>query len=160
MRKLAKILTAIAMALLIFLLIAFYGVTLRVEVIGFSPQSARTNPTLTQELVESARRNDMLSNRFRIPTRDSLDSYQLIFIELRVRNIGLLPAEWVQIRLSPDPMDVALFPNSEGDVPGFGSSREISATLLAEAEAPSASRAMWIDYYVFGRKFEVPIALQ
>ena len=159
MRKLAKILTIAALSLLVLLAILSMGVLLRVDSVRFVPQSARANPALTQELIGAARRDDMLSNRFRIPTRDGLDSYQLISIKIDVRNVGLWPAEWVQLRLSPDPMDIALFPGGEVDVFGFGTAQQIDAMLLCEAEAPASPRPMWLDYYVFGRKFEIPISV-
>lgn len=157
MLKLAKILTGITLTVLAFLLLAVFGVALRVELLEFSAIPARSNPELAAELIETAQRDDMASDLFMRPTSSNLDNYQLITIRIGVRNFGILPAEWVQLRLSPDPEDVALFPGGEVDVPGFGLSREIKATLLSVAEADQAPREMRLEYYVFGRRLEVAV---
>lgn len=159
MIKLARVLTGITLVVLAFLALCLYGVGLRVELTSFSAVSARINPDGAQELIETARRDDMGSDLYHRPTRDSLDEYQVITIKVDVRNIGVLPAEWLQLRVMPDPADVALFPGGEIDVPGFGSRREITATLLAHAEAPKEPRQMRLEYYVFGRRLEVAVPI-
>lgn len=159
MFKLAKVLTGITMVVLAFLALCLYGTALRVELAAFGAASARTDPDRAEALIETARRDDMASDLYKRPTRESLDDYQLIRIKVRVRNIGILPAEWVQLRLVPDAADVALFPGGEIDVPGFGAAREIDATLLAHAEAPKAPRRMRLEYYVFGRRLEASVPL-
>ncbi len=159
MLKLAKFLTGITLVVLSILAICLYGVGLRVELTSFAAVSARVNPDSAQALIETARRDDMGSDLFKRPTRESLDDYQVISIKVAVRNIGVLPAEWLQLRVVPDPADVALFPGAEIDIPGFGSQREINATLLAHVEAPKDPRQMRLEYYVFGRLMEVAVPI-
>ena len=159
MVKLAKILTGATLVLLAFLAIALFGVRLRVDVTAFSPTPARTDAALAEELIRTAARDDMDSDLFKRPTREGVDSYQLITIKLRARNIGILPAEWVQLRIAPDPADIALFSGGEVDIPGLFQAREIQATLLSEAEAGTALRRLSLEYYVFGRKLEVAVPI-
>ncbi len=159
MQKLARFLTGVTLVVLALLALCLYGVRLQVELTSFSAASARNDPDRAQELIETARRDDMGSDLYMRPTRERLDDYQIISIKLNVRNIGILPAEWVMLRLTPEPADVALFPGGEIDVPGFGSQRALSATLLAHIEAPKDPRQMRLEYYVFGRRLEVSVPL-
>ena len=159
MVKLAKILTGATLVLLAFLAIALFGVRLRVSVVEFSAQPAREHIELSEELIRTAARDDMDSDLFKRPTRTGIDRYQLITIKLRARNVGILPAEWVQLRIAPDPGDIALFSGGEVDIPGLFRTREITGTLLAETEAGTALRRLSLEYYVFGRKLEVAVPI-
>ena len=159
MVKLAKILTATTLVLLAFLAIALFGVRLRVDVVEFSQASAREHAELAESLIRAAAGDDMDSDLFKRPTRDGIGNYQLITIKLRARNVGILPAEWVQLRIAPDPADIALFSGGEVDIPGLFQSREIQGTLLSEVEAGTALRRLSLEYYVFGRKLEVAVPI-
>ena len=157
MKKLAQVLTGAVLAFMVFFLLALQSAQLRVSVIEYEAVPARSDPALTEQLIETARTHDMLGDLYRRPLREGLDSYQLIKIRLRARNLGLFPAEWAKLWLTPDALDIALFAAGEQDIPGMGRTRDIVATLLCEAEAPDNRRAMQLTYYVLGHKFEIGV---
>lgn len=157
MLKLAKALTGVTMVLLLFLLVVVYGVNPIVTLTEFSVEPASARSELAQELIEIARRDDMASDLFKRPTQRDLSDYKLITIRIDVRNMGVLPAEWMQLRVVPETGDVALFPSDAVDVPAFVGRRTISATLLSEAESSDDERDIRLEYYVFGRRMEIPV---
>ena len=157
MLKLAKVLTGVTMVLLLFLAVALFGVILQIELVEFTAVPATEQPDLAETLIETAKRDDMGSDMYICPTSSKLEDYQLIRIKISVRNVGILPAEWLQLRLRPEMLDVALFPGDAFDLPPFGNSRDIEATLLADRAASQAPRQMRISYYIFGRHMEAVI---
>lgn len=157
MFKLAKVLTGITMVLLVFLLIALYGVYLQVELAEFSAQPASERAELATELIGTARRDDMGSDLFARPTSNQLENYNLITIQVRAKNVGILPAEWVQLRLAPEIGDVALFPGDASDVRPLGGQITITATLLSESHTQQDRRDIRLEYYIFGRRMEVAV---
>lgn len=157
MLKLAKVLTGVSMVLLLFLVVALNGVSLEVELTEFKAEPATEQPDLARVLIETAKRDDMGSDMYTRPTSSKLEDYQVISIKVSVRNKGILPAEWLQLRLVPETLDVALFPVDALDLPPFASTRTIEATLLAGSMAPQEPRQMRLSYYSFGRQMEAAI---
>ncbi|MDL2205766.1 hypothetical protein LJC33_02505 [Eubacteriales bacterium OttesenSCG-928-N13] len=157
MYKTAKILTGIAMVLLVFLLVVMFGVYVRASLVEFSAIPATQDPVLATELIATAQRDDMASDLYKHPTSSDLNNYKLITIKVQASNIGILSAEWLQLRVASVVGDVALFPGSPTDLRPLGGSETITATLLTESQTDETSREIWLQYYVFGRKMQIAI---
>lgn len=157
MLKVAKILTGVTMALLVFLLIVMFGVNVQVSLSELSAVPGGDEPERTLSMVEIARADDMASDLFKRPASTSAEDYQLITISVDVKNLGILPAEWLQLRVGPQLNDFALFPDAPRDLGILGSSGKVTATLLTEVGADASSREIWLQYYIFGRKMQVAV---
>ncbi len=154
MLKFAKVLTGITMVLLLFLLVVLYGVNLQVKLTGFE---VADDPQLLSTLIETARRDDMGSDLFKRPGSSDPSQFQWIRIKVDVRNAGVLPAEWLQLRVAPQAYDLALFPGDPIDLAPFGGLRAMEAQLLTERDADTRYRDIRLQYYIFGRRMEVAV---
>lgn len=158
MVKFAKVLTGVIMVLLLFLAVVFNGVVISAQQIEFSAAPATGQPELFERLLETAQRDDMGGNLYSRPTSSRPDDYRLISIKVEARNAGVLPAEWLQLQLSPKSGDVALFPEAAFDLAPFGARRVIQATLLCTGDAETGARDIRLSYYIFGRPMEVAVS--
>ena len=78
--------------------------------------------------------------------------YSFVTVNVRMKNIGLFPMEWIRIEVKPVAADILqLAP--EGDPPTLArmSLGEYAATFLTQGDG--GARTYEISYYVLGRKF-------
>lgn len=147
MRKLARVLTIVTMAVLGALILLLAGTGLRASVTGTVIQSAADQPAVFETIANAITSGDMGSDQFKRVSEPDPARYQLITYRVSVRNAGLLGADWVRLKLTPEDADVALLA-ATADVGPFGSA-EVTATLMTEAGG-DARREIWVEYYVLG----------
>lgn len=86
------------------------------------------------------------------------DQYSFVTYTLRLRNGNILPAEWLQIHLTPQPGDVLLVKSTVEDVPGL-SEKLLTVVLLTERSTASYARTAALTYYVYGHEVTIPVRL-
>ena len=80
----------------------------------------------------------------------SADGCTLVDVTISLTNSGLLPAEWLDVAITAQPGDIAVYSlTGEGsDVPAR-SSGQINLKLIT-AESAAAPHTITLRYYVFG----------
>ena len=86
------------------------------------------------------------------------DQYVFVTYTLRMRNMNISPAEWLQIDIQPQAGDVLMVKAVVEDVPAFNE-QLISVVLLTDRTAASYARAATLSYYVYGHEYSVPVQL-
>lgn len=111
---------------------------------------------------ESIRQSSEIGSPDLILFKDSIDygpdQYVFVTYTLRIRNINLLPAEWLQIDLVPQAGDVLMVKATVEDIPSF-SEQLVSVVLLTDRTTASYARAATLSYYVYGHEYSVPVQL-
>lgn len=158
MRALAKILTGITLVVLAFTTYLLYAAQLHVTLESVVIQPAQERQDAFDGIKAAVKSGDLASYQFRNETPGKAANYSFITITLQVTNYGILPAEWIEIRVSPQEGDLLQVPIDPVDLPGL-QGRYISTALLAESDKASRSHSVWLEYYVFGRKLHAELAV-
>ncbi|MDR2658258.1 MAG: hypothetical protein LBB86_10580 [Oscillospiraceae bacterium] len=87
----------------------------------------------------------------------SPEGYEFLVYTVRLRNYGILPAEWIRIEIAPAPdWDVIAVGEPRGFSLAAFSAGTLSGTMLARAGGNHA-RIVTIRYYVYGRMFTIDV---
>ena len=86
------------------------------------------------------------------------DQYVFVTYTLNLKNMNLLPVEWIQIDLQPQKGDVLMLKPAVEDVPPF-SEETITLVLMTDRAAASYARSATLSYYVYGHEFKIPVQL-
>lgn len=149
MHRLARTLTIVTMAVLGILIVTLAGTGLRASVDGADAQSATEQQAVFETIRGAILSGDMGSDQFKKVSEPDPSRYELVSYGVRVKNPGLLGADWVRVKITPADGDVALLATPT-DIGPFGSA-EVTAQLLTEAGS-DARRDLWIEYYVLGSR--------
>jgi hypothetical protein len=149
MRRVARILTIVTMAALGILLVCYAGVGLRPAVVEAQVQPATEQAAAFETISTAIRAGEMGSDQFKVVSEPDPARYEMITYRVRVRNPGILGAQWVRLKLTPTASDVALLATPV-DIGTFGTA-EVTATLLTEAGG-DVKRDVWIEYYILGNR--------
>jgi len=149
MRSVARVLTIVTMAVLGILIVCYAGTGLRPTVVEAQAQPAAEQVAAFEAISVALKAGDMGSDQFKKVSEPDPSRYEMITYRVRVKNPGVLGAEWVRLKLTPTASDVALLaPNV--DIGAFGTA-EVTATLLTEAGG-DVKRDVWIEYYILGSR--------
>ncbi len=90
---------------------------------------------------------------------DAPDGYQLLDINISLKNNGLFAAEWLELVVSPGAGDAAVYSVSGlgGDVSPFGTGNLNLKLITTDV---GAARTATISYYVLGMRRSVTVPLQ
>ena len=149
MRRVAKVLTIVTMAVLGLLIVFFAGTGLRPSVVAAQAQPAGEQAAAFETITAAILAGDMGSDQFKKVSEPDPARYEMITYRVRVKNPGLLGAQWVRLKLTPTASDVALLA-APADIGTFGTA-EVTATLLTEAGGDT-KRDVWIEYYILGSR--------
>lgn len=158
MKALAKFLTFITVLVLIAGAYIYWAAELKVTPGGGLVESAADRASA----FESIRQSSEIGSADLIMFQDSIDygpeQYVFVTYTLRMRNMNLLPAEWIQIDIAPQAGDVLMVRATVEDVPSFDE-QLVSVVLLTDRTTASYARAATLSYYVYGHEFSVPVQL-
>ncbi len=158
MKALAKFLTFITVLVLIAGAYIYWAAELKVTPGGGLVESAADRASA----FESIRQSSEIGSVDLIMFQDSIDygpeQYVFVTYTLRMRNMNLLPAEWIQIDIAPQAGDVLMVRATVEDVPSFDE-QLVSVVLLTDRTTASYARAATLSYYVYGHEFSVPVQL-
>jgi hypothetical protein len=149
MRKLARLLTIVTMAVLGIIIVLLAGTGLRSSVTGADTKPATAEKAAFDTITGAILAGDMGSDQFKKVSEPDPARYELITYRVQVKNPGVLGADWVRLKLSPSDKDVALLATPV-DIGPFGTA-EVTAQLLTEAGG-DAKRDVWIEYYFLGSR--------
>ena len=158
MKALAKFLTFVTVLVLLAGGYVFWATELKVTPGGGLVESAADRASA----FESIRQSSEIGSPDLIMFQDSIDygpeQYVFVTYTLRMRNMNVIPAEWLQIDIQPQAGDVLLVKATVEDIPGF-SEQLVSIVLLTDRTTASYARAATLSYYVYGHEYSVPIQL-
>ena len=158
MKALAKFLTFITVLVLIAGAYIYWAAELKVTPGGGLVESAADRASA----FESIRQSSEIGSVDLIMFQDSIEygpeQYVFVTYTLRMRNMNLLPAEWIQIDIAPQAGDVLMVRATVEDVPSFDE-QLVSVVLLTDRTTASYARAATLSYYVYGHEFSVPVQL-
>jgi hypothetical protein len=155
MRRLARVLTIVTMAVLGVMILLLAGTGLKVSMAGADISAATEQRPAFDTIAGAILSGDMGSDQFKKVSEPDPARYDMITYRVSVRNPGLLGADWVRIKLAPADSDVALLA-APVDVGPFGAA-EVTATLMTEAGS-APERDIWIEYYVMGSRMSAAVA--
>ena len=84
--------------------------------------------------------------------------YQFVSYTVELRNINLLPAEWIDLVIVPIDGDVMQINAAAQDLAPFNSSK-MSILLITSRNTPTLARQAKLTYYVYGRLYELYVTL-
>ena len=109
-----------------------------------------------QALHRAVQERALLGRQFQQGPDDDPSAYVFHIYTVRLRNDGLIPAEWVRLDVEPGPGDVL---QAEGESAGHLaalSSGDMQLLVLAQHGATTARR-LTLTYFVWGRAYSIPI---
>lgn len=152
--------TLLVIAICVGLLIAYslYGAELRVEQAQVRVVPADDMITQFQSLHRAVQERALLGKQFEEGPTDDPDAYEFHVYTVRIRNDGLIPADWVRLDVQPEPGTV-LQSDSESvsQLPSLGSG-EIQLVVLARRGSSTASR-LSLTYFIWSRSYNVSVAM-
>ena len=80
--------------------------------------------------------------------------YSYYVYTLRLKNAGLVPAEMVEMQISPLAGDVLFYGDTQEAIIPPGGTRDVWCVLLTEG-APHPVRDIYVTYYLWGHRQEV-----
>lgn len=99
-------------------------------------------------------RQSLTGTVFKSDALGAPSEYSFYMYTLRLKNSGLVPAEMVEVQISPFSGDV-LFYGEEGEIDlSPGQVRDVWCVLLTKG-APSPIRDIYVTYYLWGHPQEV-----
>ena len=158
MKVLAKFLTTVTALVLLACGYVLWASELKVTPGGGIVESAADRASA----FESIRESSEIGSPDLVMFAESIDygpeQYVFVTYTLRMRNMNIIPAEWLQIDIQPQAGDVLMVKAVVEDVPAFNE-QLISVVLLTDRTAASYARAATLSYYVYGHEYSVPVQL-
>ena len=77
---------------------------------------------------------------------------------LRVRNLNLLDAEWLQLEISPADGDVFMLKPTVEDVAALNE-QLVSVVIMTDRLTNNYTRSAMLTYYVYGHAVSIPVQL-
>ena len=157
MKAIAKFLTVVTLIVLLAGGYVYWAAALQVLPESGLVESAADRVQVFDNIVSTARvgSSDLIVYS---DTSGSAEQYSFVTYTLRLRNMNALPAEWLQLDLTPQQGDVLLVKASTEDVPAF-SEKLLTVVLLTDRSAASYARSATLTYYVYGHEFSIPVQL-
>lgn len=133
---------------------ALLNTSMAVEGQGFQAISAseRANEFLTLQSVMD--RNALQGVVYRSAALDDPDAYSYYIYTLRLHNKCLVPAEMVELQVSPAQTDVLMYGESGEIIIPANGTRDVWCAVVTQG-APVAARDITITYYLCGNPYSV-----
>ena len=157
MKAIAKFLTVVTLIVLLAGGYIYWAAELQVLPESGLVESAADRVQVFDNIVSAARigSSDLIVYS---DASGSAGQYSFVTYTLRLRNMNALPAEWIQLDLTPHQDDILLVKATTEDVPAF-SEKLLTVVLLTDRGAASFARNATLTYYVYGHEFSIPVQL-
>ena len=149
---------SVIVAVFTVIVLAVSGYVMATTQIGIEVEGVYGMPASEQfEAFEMARGWAQESNTSTI-TRYSQDvigdvsNYHIVFLNVRLSNWDILPAEWLQINIHPAAGDILQIRQDSARMDGM-QRKTVQAVLLTSNPNYYVHRDIDVEYYLFGRKF-------
>ena len=158
MKAIAKFLTVITILVLLACAYVIRASELKVVPAGGVIESAADRAQAFDSILESARVGSSALDVYDFSVSGGAEQYIFITYTLNLRNMNALPAEWLQLDITPQEGDVLTVLPTVEDVPAF-SQEYLTVVLLTDRNTASRSRSAVLTYYVYGHEFKLPVQL-
>ena len=133
---------------------ALFNTNLRVIAKGMQVYPAQERIGEFEQVKLAANQRSLLGTLLKTGGLGEAKDYSFYVYSLRLKNNGLVPAEMVEMQISPIAQDVLFYGAEEEIIIMPGESRDVWCVLLTEG-APTAVREIYITYYLWGHAQEV-----
>ncbi len=133
---------------------ALLNTSLAVEGQGFQAINASDRSAEFFTLQSVMDRNALQGVVYREASLDDATAYNYYIYTLRLHNKCLVPAEMVELQVSPSMSDVLMYGESGEIAIAAGATRDVWCAVVTEG-APSAIREITITYYLCGNPYSV-----
>ena len=151
MKTLAKSLGSVALVLAVAFAYLVFGARLQVSLLSENVVPAAAYPEVFEKTMEDIRTGVLTDRVYGDAGAGSIEDYCFVEMRLTARSFGLLPCQWVVVRVTPMPGDIALATEEMPDVAPLSRS-EATVLVLAKADSVQTGHAAWIEYYAFGAR--------
>ena len=127
---------------------ALFSTNLAVTAKGLQVLPARDRAAEFEALRLSARQKSLLGTLLKSGEWGGAEDYSFYLYSLRLKNNGLVPAEMVEMQISPTPQDVLFYGAQEETVIPPGQTRDVWCVRLTEGQ-PTSVRDLYITYYLW-----------
>ena len=117
---------------------------------GLSVIAATDRAEEFQVLQTAMSRNSLEGTVFQSGELSAAENYTFKIYTLRLKNNGLLPAEMIEIQLSPDASDILYYEEGEEIDIAAGATRDVWVSLLTQDTTGSTARDLYLTYYIWG----------
>ncbi|MDY2770201.1 MAG: hypothetical protein SOU13_09825 [Eubacteriales bacterium] len=152
MKTIAKFLTGLTVALLLFVGYYVWSSSLPAEVsVRVEPASAYPEDfAAVQQMVQDGKLEG-------VSALDTIQAYYVVTIDVNVSNYSLFTGEWAQLQVRGVDGDLVLLSLDGGpkDIPSFGQNTFSARVFTRSAQE---ARGGWLEYYVFGRLHTIEIS--
>ncbi len=152
MRFITGVLLVVVLAVGAFFGYCWYGAQMQIVGAGTTVVSADEAMSEFASVREKLSLDAFYGEEFREVEFGEAQNYSFVTVNVRMKNIGLFPMEWVTVTVRPVAADILQLP-PEGDPPALArlSVGEYGATFLTQGDG--GARTYEISYYVLGRQF-------
>lgn len=148
------VVTAIALGLFGY---GYYGLTVHTGELTAVVTPA-VNAVEQFEALRADMDNDSLTGRvYRKEALGNPEEYVFVTYTLRVKNVGFIPAEWIELVITPGNGDLLEVPTSGAQVLGAGREGDLKTVVLQKGDGSDSSRSAQVRYYAFGRAYAVGV---
>jgi len=159
MRAVAWMLLLITICVGVLIAYSLYAAELKVTQAEVQVVSAGDMITEFQALHRAVQERALLGKQFQEGPTDDPGAYEFHIYTVRLRNNGLIPAEWIRLDVQAEAGDVL---QSDGESAGqlqALSSGEVQLTVLARRGA-GAARQLSLTYFVWSRSYSIPFTVE
>lgn len=154
MRVIACILIVITLLVGAFFGYCYYGT--KMEIVGVAAVITPAKDALGtyNQMLDQLSEGSFLGVQYAEADFIMPDSYAFLTLNVRMRNHGIFPQEWIQIEVKPDASDILQLPADRTPSLATRTTADFGATLLTRTGADTARR-ITITYYVLGSPYSV-----
>ena len=102
--------------------------------------------------------NDSLTGRvYRKEALGNPEDYVFVTYTVRVKNVGLIPAEWIELVITPGESDILEVDIADAQVLGAMREGDLKTVILQKGDGSDTARAAQVQYYAFGSPYAVNV---
>ncbi len=158
MRAIAKFLTFVTLLALLAGGYVYWASALKTESAGFVVESAADRAQAFNGILSAMQADATGLTLYTTDVNPAPEQYLFLTYTLRVRNLNLLQAEWLQLTLETQDGDVLMVDPAVEDVPALNE-KLITVVLLTNRNTAGYERDARLDYYVYGHPMSIPVRL-
>lgn len=158
MKAIAKFLTLITTLVLLAGGYIVWASEITASPVGGTVESAADRVEAFEGIRQSAQLGAANLLMYKPEIEQGAEQYVFVTYTVRLRNLNALPAEWLELSLTPQEGDVLMVKSSVEDVPAFGEEL-VTVVLMTDRTAASYARHATLTYYVYGHEVSIPVQL-
>ncbi len=150
MRFLTKLLAFTTLFVVLLVGYAIYGSQLNVTISDVTVEPSTNQQGAFQAAENAMKNNEMIGTVFSNQALGPIENYSIVRIILDVSNNGILPAEWIDVKVKPVDGDVLQFA-AESSTIGLFTQAKMQGVILTKNATANVDREVVLEYYVYGR---------